>query len=96
MGRRRICAVPVRKLVNFWPASSPVSRRIVVPELPQSSTSAGSCRPSSPRPWTTSSVGETFFDLDTQAAHDVDGGAAVAAVEKVADGADALGDARKT
>jgi hypothetical protein len=57
MGRRRICVVPLRKLTNCCPTSRPVSMRIVVPELPQSRTSLGSCKPSRPRPWTINSVG---------------------------------------
>ncbi len=58
IGRRRICGVPEIKLVNFCPANNPVSSRTVVPELPQSNTSVGSCSPSSPRPWIANSVGE--------------------------------------
>jgi hypothetical protein len=57
MGRRRICAVPLRKLTNCCPTSSPVSRRIVVPELPQSSTVVRLLQAVQPRPWTINSVG---------------------------------------
>ena len=52
MGRLRIEASPVRNVQNGWPASTPSRRRAIVPELPQSMTSSGSCRPPSPTPST--------------------------------------------
>jgi len=50
IGRRRSGSVPVSTVVNGWPAMSPASRRMVVPEPAQCSTSAGSVSPRSPRP----------------------------------------------
>jgi len=50
IGRRRSDASPVISVQNGWPASTPESRRAVVPELPQSMTSAGSLSPRNPVP----------------------------------------------
>jgi len=52
MGRRRSGSVPVSSVVKGCPATRPERRRIVVPEPLQCSTSAGSARPSRPRPCT--------------------------------------------
>ena len=54
IGRRRNDPSPLRTDRNGNPASIPLSSRIVVPELPQSRTSAASARPARPRPCTTS------------------------------------------
>ena len=50
IGRWRKESSPERTLRNWLPASSPVRMRIVVPLLPQFSTSPGSNRPWSPNP----------------------------------------------
>ena len=50
IGRRRSEASPVMKLVKGWLARMPESRRAEVPELPSSSTSAGSRPPPTPKP----------------------------------------------
>jgi len=50
MGRLRRYWSPVTTEKNDCPASRPVIRRMVVPELPQSITSPGSLRPCSPLP----------------------------------------------
>jgi len=50
MGRLRKEASPVSTLVNGCVASSPMSSRAPVPELPMSRTSSGSTRPPTPRP----------------------------------------------
>ena len=50
IGRRRSDSSPVSTVTNGWPASTPVRSRAVVPELPQSITSPGSCRPPGPAP----------------------------------------------
>ena len=52
IGRRLSESSPVSTVKNDCPASSPLSRRIVVPEFPASSTSSGSFRPYSPFPFT--------------------------------------------
>ncbi len=46
MGREESDLSPMSRLLNGWPASSPASRRMVVPELPQSMALLGapSCR----------------------------------------------------
>lgn len=50
IGRRRSDSSPVRTVQNGWAPSTPKSRRAVVPELPQSTTSDGSCMPRGPTP----------------------------------------------
>ena len=50
IGRRRRDSSPVSIVQNGWPARTPRSSRAVVPELPQSITSPGSCNPASPAP----------------------------------------------
>ena len=52
IGRPRSEASPVMKLVKGWLARMPESRRAAVPELPRSSTSAGSRPPPTPKPRT--------------------------------------------
>ena len=52
IGRLRSEASPVMKLVKGWLARMPESRRAAVPELPRSSTSAGSRPPPTPKPRT--------------------------------------------
>ena len=52
IGRRRSEASPVMTLVKGWLARMPASRRAEVPELPSSSTSAGSRPPPTPKPRT--------------------------------------------
>ncbi len=52
IGRRVSEASPSSVVSNGCPASSPVSRRMVVPELPQSSACAAACRPRKPTPTT--------------------------------------------
>src|SRR5579884_2594727 len=54
MGRRESEASPTRVTSKGAAASRPASRRMVVPELPQSSEPDGGRRPRSPRPTTTS------------------------------------------
>ncbi len=58
IGRRCSVSSPTRVDRKCAAASTPQSRRIVVPELPQSRSAAGACRPRSPLPCTTSSVGD--------------------------------------
>src|SRR5512141_1879713 len=53
MGRDLSELSPVSTEKNGFPASTPESSLIVVPELPQSMTSPGSIRPSIPLPLTT-------------------------------------------
>ena len=52
IGRRRRLASPVITANRWWLASTPHSSRAAVPELPMSSTSAGSTSPPTPRPAT--------------------------------------------
>ena len=52
IGRRLREASPPSSLSNGWAASRPASRRIVVPELPQSSGRAAARRPFMPEPRT--------------------------------------------
>ena len=66
MGRRRRELSPSS---TKWrpprPASRPSINRMVVPELPQSSTWAGSCRPSRPTPRTSTSWPASMADTST-------------------------------
>ncbi len=50
IGRRQSDASPVMVVVNGWAATTPVSRRMVVPEFAASSAMEGRSRPPSPRP----------------------------------------------
>ncbi len=50
IGRRRSASVPSSVAAKGWPASKPASRRMVVPEPAQNSTSSGWVRPRSPLP----------------------------------------------
>ena len=50
IGRRDSDASPISVAVNGWPARTPASRRIVVPELPASSGPAGERSCPKPRP----------------------------------------------
>ena len=52
MGRLRRESSPVSTVQKGWPASTPTSRRALVPELPQSITLSGSVRPLTPVPST--------------------------------------------
>ena len=52
VGRRESEASPSSRLVNDWPANTPASILIVVPELPASSGPPGGVRCPSPRPVT--------------------------------------------
>src|SRR5512134_860725 len=54
MGRERRESSPVSTEKKGFAERTPVSRRIVVPEFPQSITSGASVRPCSPLPWITS------------------------------------------
>ena len=55
IGRRVSEASPTSSVSNGRPASRPISSRIVVPELPQSSAPAAAVRPAKPTPWTRAS-----------------------------------------
>ncbi len=44
IGRRESEASPMSRLRNGWPASTPASRRMVVPELPQSMSPFGAVK----------------------------------------------------
>ena len=50
IGRRDSDSSPASSLSNGWAASSPASRRMVVPELPQSSGSRAARSPAMPTP----------------------------------------------
>jgi hypothetical protein len=50
IGRRDNEASPTSVVVNGWAATTPLSMRIVLPELPQSSALDGGLRPPTPRP----------------------------------------------
>ena len=52
MGRRRRASFPVSTQVKSYPATSPASSRMVVPDPTQFTTSSGSRSPSNPRPRT--------------------------------------------
>ena len=52
MGRRDRLASPTIREAKRWPARMPHKSRIEVPELPQSRSPAGACRPCSPTPCT--------------------------------------------
>ena len=67
IGRRRSEASPVMTLVKGWLARMPASRRAEVPELPSSSTSAGSRPPPTPKPRTRHRAGVALMgDLCAQ------------------------------
>ena len=50
MGRLRNCALPSTTLANDWPAISPASRRIVVPDELHKSGDAAARSPRRPTP----------------------------------------------
>ena len=52
MGLRISVSSPTSSLAKDCPASRPMSRRMAVPALPQSSGTDGACNPSRPTPWT--------------------------------------------
>ncbi len=59
IGRPRSDPSPLSTAKIPAPARMPLSSRMLVPELPQSSTSAGSTNPSSPRPRTRTTLSST-------------------------------------
>ena len=52
IGRLDSDASPVKATVIAWLATSPISRRVEVPELPMSSADSGCSKPPTPTPWT--------------------------------------------
>ena len=77
-------ASPVSTQKNGSEATSPGSRRMSVPALRTSMTSAGSLRPSQPCPWTSRSVA-VLVDRHAQGAHRGDGGQGVGRAEEPGD-----------
>jgi hypothetical protein len=57
MGRRDSDSSPIISLVNFCPETIPLNMRIVEPELPQSSATAGVV---SDGPWPCTSIASSF------------------------------------
>ena len=76
---------PISSLSKRWPASSPVIRRIAVPELPMSSACAGCLAGRcSPTPCTRTSLRAGLLDAHAERAHRRHGREAVLAFEKAA------------
>ena len=86
IGRRRSDPSPLSMDRNGKPASRPLRSRIVVPELPQSSTSAASRRPARPRPRTITRPSPRSSMSAPSARNASSVGARVGGVEEAVDG----------
>ena len=82
IGRRLRLASPTRRDSKRWPASSPLNRRIEVPELPHSSARAGAFRPCSPTPSMLTFAAARALDGYAHGAEDVHGGQRIGAFQE--------------